>query len=122
MYNFFLFRWWHQFNRQNTVAKEMMKATGAAVGMTMYKSLLPSLSSIVGGCDGGITLDEEGTIGDDDIMGDDNDVMVDNDDVVVDDNDIMAGDIVVDNDDVMADNDDILVDDKDETGDEEVFI
>ena len=52
-----------------------MKAAGAAVGMTMYKSLFPSLSR---GCDGGTTLDEEGvTLDGDDIMVDGNDITMD---------------------------------------------
>lgn len=43
--------------------KEIMKATGAAVGMTIYRSLLlSSLWSLVWGCDGGTTLDDEGVM------------------------------------------------------------
>ena len=80
-----------------------MKAAGAAVGMTMYKSLLPSLSR---GCDGGTILDEEGVTLDGD------DIMVDGDDIVVD-----GDDIIVDGNDIMVDGNDITMDDEGETED-----
>lgn len=53
MYSFFLFLWWHWCNRQKTVMNESIKATGAAVGMTIYNSF--SLSSLWG-CVGGLVL------------------------------------------------------------------
>ena len=66
-----------------------MKAIGAAVGMTMYKSLLLSLLSVVRGCGGGTTLDEEGvTVNDEGITVDDEGIMVDDEGETEEDNTI----------------------------------